>query len=250
MNTELVKTHGNKCFTTSLIVAKEFEKRHDNLMAKIIEGINSNNEEIRQFSLLNFKVSKYVSRGKEYDSFEITEDGFAELAMSFTGDKSRVIRIRFIAAFRKATKEIDRLRKIAYDNHHDGEWVQLRVDGKADRHAETDVIKEFVAYAHAQGSKSPNKYFMALTKMMNEQLFIVDGKPKNLREVMGKHALRQAQKGDSFIEQSLMRGMANQLPYKDVFKEAKADIVRLAERTGKIFVPLEQKQTNLLTLVK
>jgi Rha family phage regulatory protein len=250
MKTELVKTTGNKCFTTSLIVAEEFEKRHDNLMAKIIDGINSNNEEIRRFSLLNFKESKYVSRGKEYDSFEITEDGFAELAMSFTGDKARVIRIRFIAAFRKALNDIDHLRKIAYDNHHDGEWVQFRVEGKEDRRAETDVIKEFVAYAHAQGSKSPEKYYMLLTKMMNEQLFVIEGKPKNIREVMGKSALRQAQKGDSFIEQSLMRGMAKQMHYKEVFQEAKADIIRLAERTGKIFVPLEQKQTNLLMLVK
>lgn len=47
-----------------------------------------------------------------------------------------------------------------------------------------------------------------------------------------------------------MRGMAKQLPYKEIFKEAKADIVRLSERSGKIFIPITQSESNILSLIR
>jgi len=110
MNTELVHRENNKAFTDSLIVAKEFNKRPTYVHDKIKAFINSENEELRKFGLQTFLQSSYVDEtNKTREKFDITEDGFLELAMSFTGDKSRLIRTRFIKAFREALDEINRL---------------------------------------------------------------------------------------------------------------------------------------------
>jgi phage regulator Rha-like protein len=40
--------------------------------------------------------------------YEMTKKGLAELAMSFTGEKARVVRIRFIAAFNATAEQLHR----------------------------------------------------------------------------------------------------------------------------------------------
>jgi len=99
--TNLVHRTNKTIYTDSLIVASEFGKAHDKLCSKIKSMIESEDDEIREFSLANFGGSDFITdRGKSYQKYEITEDGFLELAMSFTGDKARKIRVRFIKAFR------------------------------------------------------------------------------------------------------------------------------------------------------
>ena len=49
----------------------------------------------RNFALVDFLDSK----GERRPMYRMTAKGLSELAMSFTGDESRVIRIRFLNAF-------------------------------------------------------------------------------------------------------------------------------------------------------
>ena len=120
-NLKLVITHGKKLVTTSLIVSEQFNKRHDNIIRKIDIGFKSENKEILDFTRHNFKVSEYIDQsGKANKMYEMTEEGFAELAMSFTGEKSKLIRIRFLAEFKRLyVLSNDEVRKEALQNKRD-----------------------------------------------------------------------------------------------------------------------------------
>jgi len=99
---ELVNTTSEgKPVTTSLLIAEKFEKRHDNIMRDI-----KNLECSDEFSLLNFQKRDYENRGQKYPMCLITRDGFALLAMGFTGKKVMAWKEKYIAAFNEMEKKL------------------------------------------------------------------------------------------------------------------------------------------------
>ncbi|EAK5537432.1 hypothetical protein C5076_08770 [Campylobacter coli] len=95
--------------TTSLDIAAVFNKRHDNIIAKI-ETFPKDS-----FTDLNFKASKYIdSTGRILPCYKITRDAFSLLVMGFTGEKAYKWKILFIKAFNEMEK---RLRNIEYEKH-------------------------------------------------------------------------------------------------------------------------------------
>ena len=93
---------GDRLVTDSRSVANAFNKAHKNVL-RIVDGmLESKNEEIANHAKLNFELcheNSKLQNGKPLKFYRMTRDGMAELAMSFTGDTARVIRIRFLAAF-------------------------------------------------------------------------------------------------------------------------------------------------------
>ncbi|EKS7395995.1 Rha family transcriptional regulator [Campylobacter coli] len=95
--------------TTSLDIAAVFNKRHDNIIAKI-ETFPKDS-----FTDLNFKASKYIdSTGRILPCYNLTRDGFSLLVMGFTGEKAYKWKVEFIKAFNEMEK---RLRNIEYEKH-------------------------------------------------------------------------------------------------------------------------------------
>ncbi|ELR4498780.1 Rha family transcriptional regulator [Campylobacter coli] len=95
--------------TTSLDIAAVFNKRHDNIIAKI-ETFPKDS-----FTDLNFKASKYIdSTGRILPCYKITRDGFSLLVMGFTGEKAYKWKVEFIKVFNEIEK---RLRNIEYEKH-------------------------------------------------------------------------------------------------------------------------------------
>jgi phage regulator Rha-like protein len=45
--------------------------------------------------------------GQMQPMYRMTADGLSELAMSFSGNEARIVRIRFIAAFREVARRLD-----------------------------------------------------------------------------------------------------------------------------------------------
>jgi Rha family phage regulatory protein len=103
-SSEILKPHlvmrDGRASTTSMAIAKHFGKRHDNVIQSI-DNLDCSEE----FRLLNFKETVYhrpnPSGGKAIEArmFEITRDGFAFLAMGFTGAKAAAWKEAYIAAF-------------------------------------------------------------------------------------------------------------------------------------------------------
>jgi phage regulator Rha-like protein len=63
-----------------------------------------------EFSRRNFAPSDYVNaRGKTYQMYKLTRDGFALLAMGFTGKVALQWKVEFLSAFREQERELARL---------------------------------------------------------------------------------------------------------------------------------------------
>lgn len=114
--TLLVSREGDRIFTTSLKVAEHFHKRHDNVVRAIENVVNGLKIEdinepkiglIEEFCRLNFQPAEYQdSRGRTKPMYRLTHDGFAVLAMGFTGTDALVWKIEFLAAFREMERQL------------------------------------------------------------------------------------------------------------------------------------------------
>lgn len=118
--TLLVNREGDRIYTTSLKVAEHFKKRHTHVLRAIenlfalpklenernleltIEGDNQPNFGlVAEFNALNFEVVDYIdAKGEHRKMYRLTHDGFAFLAMGFTGAQAAVWKIEFLNAFR------------------------------------------------------------------------------------------------------------------------------------------------------
>ncbi|WP_158654070.1 Rha family transcriptional regulator [Helicobacter pullorum] len=89
----------NAVYTTSLIIADIFEKRHDNIIAQI-KALPQD-----EFNALNFKVVEYKDKkGELRPCYNLTRDGFSLLVMGFTGEKAYKWKVEFIKAFNEMEK--------------------------------------------------------------------------------------------------------------------------------------------------
>tara|TARA_Y100000590_G_scaffold460136_1_gene618769 strand:+ start:106 stop:576 length:471 start_codon:yes stop_codon:yes gene_type:complete len=87
----------NGSVTTSKNIADVFKKAHRNVIRDIRELECSD-----KFRALNFEPSFYVtSQNKKLECFEVTKDGFAFLAMGYTGKKAGQFKEAYIEEFNR-----------------------------------------------------------------------------------------------------------------------------------------------------
>lgn len=85
----------SKTLTTSLNVAKYFDRKHYNVL-RDIENLGVS----ERFTALNFEASKYIdSTGRKLPMYKMTRDGFVILIMGYTGPKAMQIKEAYIDAF-------------------------------------------------------------------------------------------------------------------------------------------------------
>lgn len=84
-------------FTDSLLVAKRFKKRHDNVL-RSIHTLLRDNSNLR--GLPKFEESSYISaQGKAQPKYLLTKDAMILLVMGYTGKKAMEFKIDYINAF-------------------------------------------------------------------------------------------------------------------------------------------------------
>ena len=167
---DLVFIKKEQVFTTSLVVAEVFEKRHDHVIRDIEEIIRQLNlktapaiETPKLGFLKNvdlnvsdmFKKSTYKVEGqtRRYPMYYLNRDGFTLLAMGFTGQKALMFKLAYIDAFNKMeTLLVER---------QTPEWQKLRTDSKISTRRLTDAIKNFlVPLAIEQGMNPAKESFL------------------------------------------------------------------------------------------
>ena len=132
--------------------------------------LNHTDAEIKKFASLNFEDISYIDEmNRTQVMYHITEDGFLELAMSFTGDKARKTRIRFIEAFRNALNTIAK-------NFADPPRTNLITDKRKSMWDMTDALKEVRAEL---GKDTEAKHYMRENKLIN---WCISGKFAKLNE--------------------------------------------------------------------
>ena len=91
----IVEVDEGGMFTTSLIVARAFEKNHYDVLKAI-----TNLECSPEFNERNFAAVEYRdAKGEMRPAYRLTRDGFAFLAMGFTGKKAAAWKEKFLEAF-------------------------------------------------------------------------------------------------------------------------------------------------------
>jgi len=95
--------NNNEVVTDSLMVAEVFEKSHDNVLKDIRKQMDYAGVE---FSLVNFYESNYEKRGKDYPKFDLTEEAFTLVAMSYNTRESVQMKIKFINEFKRMKERI------------------------------------------------------------------------------------------------------------------------------------------------
>jgi hypothetical protein len=112
------------------------------------------------------------------------------------------------------------------------QYIETRKQSKIGRRQETDIIKEFIEYAKAQGSKNADKYYMLYSKMENSAFFIIKAKFPNVREILNIQQLSKIIIADMIVKQAILEGMDKEMFYKDIFQLAKTRVVEMANSVG------------------
>lgn len=105
----------------------------------------------------------------------------------------------------------------------DEKWLGIRQETKEVRKAETDQIKLFVEYARKQGSQHAGRYYVLLTKLINNRLGIESGG----RDKADQRTLMHLKSLETVVELHLATLMAEELPYKEVYRGVKRYIEAL-----------------------
>lgn len=220
--TVLVALHADRTIrTTSRVVAKVFGKAHLNVL-KAIRNLGTPEE----FNLLNFQLTDFKDdKGRTYQEYTMTRDGFMFLVMGFTGAAAVDTKIKFIAAFNameaKLARQDDKV-----------EWKMARLQGKAVRSVLTDTLRDFVEYAKSQGSENAERYYSSVTLMEYKALSLIEKGAKvgrNFRDTLDGMQVATLTVAENVARKAIQRGMEQKLHYKEIYLLAKMDVERLAD---------------------
>ena len=206
---ELVYLKNDAAVCDSLQVAEKFGKRHDKLIAEIrrMYGELIGKRTPRNGGAKFFFESTYENRGKRYPMFLMTRDGFSLLVMGFTGKNALEWKLQYIRAFNQMEKLIQEKSTASYQLSDQAE--------KATRKTETDIIKEFVEYARAQGSTHADHYYSNYTRLAYKAVGIAD------KTTAAGMQLEDLSLVEHLIAHTLRAGMAAGYNYRDIYQSCK-----------------------------
>jgi len=210
--------------TGSFLLAQGLDRDH-----KIVRDlIEKYREDFEDFTVLKKRKLRSTG-GRAANEYMLDEDQFMFLGTLLRNNKKVVaFKKAIILQFKKC-----RLENEALHSHKETPEYQLTRDaGKLVRKQTTDEMHRFVEYAKSQGSGSPKMYYMNITRMMNGMLFIVEGKFKNLREVMTIQQLMTVSSAEQIIDRGIKDGISRKMFYKDIYKDIKKRVMTFAELHG------------------
>jgi len=224
MKNELVESKKNDVYTNSLIVAEKLEVKHNDLL-RTIKKITEKQGASQRIVSQKFIESSFTNKmGRSYPMYLMNEQAFSKLVMNLSGyAKAEQIQDMFIEAFFRM--------KDALLRHQNVSWLEKREETKQIREKETDVIKDFVEYATAQGSTQAHRYYGNITKMTNKALEMLiqseHGKP--IRQLATILELGFIQVVDNRAMQAIQDGMNRGFPYKEIYIMAKDEVNKLVD---------------------
>lgn len=203
---ELVKVFRNDAVVSSLQVAEHFRKRHDHLL-RIIKDAESTAPKIGDVEK-PFTKSTYIDKkGERRPMYYLNRDGFSFVVMGFTGKKAAEWKWKYIQAFNQMERLLTEKQTSA--------WLESRKAGKLTRRTETDVIKDLVAYAKAQGSKHADMLYQTYSKLANKMAGISKRDLANIKQ------LNVLDEVESMILHVIKLGMIQGKHYKEIYKDCK-----------------------------
>ncbi len=225
---DIVKINNDKPVVSTFDLFSKMGYKEHRALKKVIE---SNVAAFEEYGVVRFEMQKPSEKGgRPIKGYLLNEDQFILLVM-LARNSPEVVRLKI-----RVAREFKRMRMTLANitaQQTNPDWVNARKDGKAIYFEKSTVIKDFVEYATAQGSKSAKNYYMSLAKMENSALFFIEKKYKNLREIMTIKQLMQIATADQIVEKALVEVMQAGRNYKEGYKLSKERVTAFAEIIGK-----------------
>jgi phage regulator Rha-like protein len=239
METKLITIKNEKLYVSTSIISKNCNIEH----RSILRLINTHKIDIEDFGTL-LEDKEKIPKGRPLNVFLLNEEQFTFLVTLMQNSKVT------IKAKKLITKQFYQMRKWILEQKtqkQNQQYLETRNQSKIGRKQETDIIKIFIEYAKMQGSKSSEKYYMAISKMENSAFFILKEKFKNVREILSINQLSKIIIADMIIKQAIIEGMDKEMYYKDIFQEAKKRVITLADSLGfkEVLPDVEFKQLSM-----
>lgn len=222
---ELVELKNSEIVCDSSMVAKKFGVKHaymTRIIKKLIEDLSHIKGDLG--SPLIYKESRHY-RGSDFEAYVMGREFFSLLCMRLKGKKALEWQVRFNSAFYQMEAALLQQAK----NGEDSEWLRVRTQSKALRLQQTDVIKEFVEYATAQGSQSAKFYYKHYTNATYKALGLIQHKKPKLKDTLDCMELSQLMVAENVAKKSIRKHMENGEHYKTVFVLVKQDLIALGE---------------------
>ena len=201
---ELVFLQKDEVFTTSILVADNFHKRHD----RVLRAIENLIIDLPKNGAVKFIKSDYKdAKGELRKMYLLNRDAFSLLVMGFTGKTALDWKLKYIEAF-NSMEAIIREKSTTI-------WLEARKQGKLTRKAETDVIKELVEYAKEQGSMHSQMLYMTYSKLANAMAGI------SKRDNASVTQLNNLSIFENIILTIIRNGMSEGLGYKEIYQVCK-----------------------------
>jgi len=171
-NAGLVFIHRKDIFTDSMIIAKETGNDHHSI-TRILRDLSNDFKEFGEIGFMD--VASINPAGGRPTKIYLLNEPQASLLITYleNSEKVRAFKIELI-------KEFYRMRLFLLEKQT-AEWQQSRKIGKEARREETDVIMtKLIPLAESQGSKHPEKLYMAYSKLVNGLLGVEAGQRDKL----------------------------------------------------------------------
>ena len=228
----LVELDHGEVWTTSLLIADKFDKRHADVL-RAVEKLECS----AGFAERNFALSEYVdATGRKQPMYRITRDGFSFMVMSFTGRAAAAWKEKFIGAFNHLERE---LRRIASARALP-EWQEARQLGKTDRRDLTDAVQLLCQRAHERGdSTTPlGLWETAATRVVTTALFDTNGERiAAIRDRLTARQLRRLAMAEECYARALDSLIDTEAHHSAVNQQAKHAVMAFAAATGGREVP-------------
>lgn len=233
---QLVQNHNGEERAGTFFISEGFQRRHDRIIKHVKEyyEIFLSMEKTYGRTKPEVPTRKVKTKGRSVQEYLLNETQTIFLGTLFrTSSKKKDDSVLLFKA--RLAKDFVALKEqnLALKRHKDEPHYQITRDaGKLVRKQTTDEMKRFVEYATSQGSKSANRYYTNITNMMNGMLFIIEGKYKNLREVMTIQQLMTVSSAEQIINRGLKSGMNKKMFYKEIYRDVKSRVMTFADLHG------------------
>lgn len=244
---ELVqRNEDNEAFTTSLKLAKKFNKRHKDVLRKI------ENLEKDTFTKLKIALSEYVNeQGKADKMYLLNRDAWSFIAMGFTGKDANKFKLDFIDAFNKMESYIREQAQKQFSI----DWTDARANGKCIRKVLTGAVQALERLADKQGGVKLDKngdekpesrhYYETITRMVYKNLF-GDGTLKDIRDKVEVMHLTFLSVIEQSCAQEIERLVDLDLGYHEIYAETKKLVIATVEALS--VTRVESKQSSVVKL--
>lgn len=190
---ELVEVRNNQAVVSSRQVAESFGKQHKNVLAAIREILVAEKSATKFYYETSFEY-----RGQKFPEYLMNRDGFSLLVMGFTGDKAMQWKIKYIKAFNKMEKALNK-------------QIAVREASKIARRGLTDVIRDEIP--DSPHKKFKYKHFTDLvykaaigcSAKKFRQIHKLD-KDANIREYLSTEQIKAVDKYESLVKDLIRMG--------------------------------------------